>query len=74
MKIKTIFDNRGRTFDRYTVILEDGLALGLSLNPDSPIGFSQWGEAVEGYHLGERISFEELPEIVQKHVKTRTTY
>lgn len=71
MQIKGIYDNKGRTFDRYTVILSDGSALGLSDNPDSPLGFSQWGDAVEGSHLGERISLKELPENVREHIKRR---
>ena len=60
MRIKAIHDNKGKTFDRYTVIMEDGSALGLSHNPESPIGFSQWGEAVaEGVDLGKPILFQE---------------
>lgn len=74
MKIRSIYDNKGKTFDRYTVVFDDGSALGLSHNPDSPVGFSQWGEATEGSHLGKTISFEELPQRVQQHIKMRTTY
>jgi hypothetical protein len=71
MNIKSIYDNNSRTFDRYTVILSDGSALGLSVNPDSPMGFSQWSEAVEGSHLGQRISFKELPLQIRKHIERR---
>jgi hypothetical protein len=71
MHIKSIYDNKGKTFDRYTLILSDGTALGLSANPDSLQGFSQWGDAVEGSHLGKRISFKELPENVRRHIESR---
>ncbi len=75
---KAIYDNGGKTMDRYTVILSEGDAipphipcLGLSDNPDSPQGFSQYGECLEGEHLGKKISFAELPENVQEHLKRR---
>jgi hypothetical protein len=75
MNIKAIFDNGGKTFDRYTVIFDDGSALGLSHNPDSPLGFSQWSEAiVETKKLGMSLTLTELPEHVQRHIKTRLTY
>ena len=74
MRIKAIHDNKGKTFDRYTVIMEDGSALGLSHNPDSPVGFSQWcGAVAEGVDLGKNISFEDLPESIQRHIKLRLT-
>ena len=69
MKIKGIYDNRGKTFDRYTVVFDDGSALGLSHNPDSPVGFSQWGSVAESVDLGKPITFQELPENVRKHIK-----
>ena len=73
MRIKTIHDNKGKTFDRYTVVFDDGSALGLSHNPDSPLGFSQWGLAAEGVDFGKSISFQELPQRVQEHIKARAT-
>ena len=76
--LKAVYDNGGQTVDRYTVILSEGDAipprvpcLGLSDNPDSPQGFSQYGECLEGEHLGKKISFEDLPENVQEYVKRR---
>jgi hypothetical protein len=73
MKFKGIYDNKGKTFDRFTIIFDDGTALGLSHNPDSPVGFSQWGESVaEGVDLGKPITFQELPLRVQEHIKIRT--
>lgn len=44
------FDNGGETFDRYTIIDAKGEMLGLSENPESPQGFSQWcGNCVDNY-------------------------
>ena len=88
MKILGVFDNDGKTFDRYTVVTEyfsispvSGKkyydAIGMSHNPNSPQGFSQWGSCSfnsdgENKHLGKEIKFEELPEIVQEHFHMRT--
>lgn len=69
--VKTIWDNGGETFDRYVVIMKDRSALGLSDNPDSPQGFSQWSEITEGPHLGKKIVWDDLPKDVQDHVVRR---
>jgi hypothetical protein len=37
-----IFDNEGKTFDRYTIILQNGDILGASFNPFDPQGFGQY--------------------------------
>ena len=74
MKISKVFDNSGATFDRYTIIFEDRFdALELSDNCDSPQGFSQFGVAVEGRHLGGQIQFAYLPENVKLHAYERIT-
>lgn len=78
-KTMKIYDNGGKTFDRYTVIYDSGDVIGLSLNPESPQGFSQYcgvlaekgGMIVDGPHLGKVIAFEELPENIQEHIKAR---
>lgn len=44
-----ITDNGGATADRYSVYLKDGSVLGLSHNPTSPQGFSQWSEYDPSY-------------------------
>ncbi len=74
-----VFDNEGESFDRYTIVnindhermTPDGAiygALGASENPFSPMGFGQHTSAMVGEHLGKEISFDELPEDVQKFV------
>ena len=74
MTISAVYDNGGKTVDRYTVVFNDGSCLGLSSNPTHPQGFSQWGQGVvEGPHLGTKIRLAELPKHVQKHIAERMT-
>ena len=43
-----IFDNGGKTFDRYTIIAADGEVYGSSCNPFHPQGFGQYcGHVIE---------------------------
>lgn len=77
--VRGVWDNGGKSFDRYTVILRrawvtsPGLsaAIGLSDNPDKPDGFSQCCDVVEGPHLGKPIAWKDLSENIQKHVVKR---
>ncbi len=70
-------DNGGRTIDRYTVVLDSGTnegtldVLGLSSHPTSPQGFSQWGEGVDGDHLGRTVGWGDLPPNVRAHAAAR---
>jgi len=74
MEVAKVYDNGGQTFDRYTIIFKDRPdALGLSENCDSSQGFSQFGDAVEGRHLGRQIAFADLPENVRLHIRERIT-
>ena len=75
MKVK-IYDNGGRSFDRYTAVYvtepkeRDGSypARGMSKNPFHPQGFGQSCSAKLGRHLGKLIKFDDLPEDCQKLV------
>jgi len=77
MKIKNIYDNEGKSFDRYTVVLdqrENGYnwCLCLSHNPTSIQGFSQFGECIDGdILLGKKINLEDLPKEIQNHIAKR---
>lgn len=76
MNVLKVYDNEGKTIDRYTVVTDEkhnGLydCLGLSEHPEEPLGFSQWGDCVIGNHLGKEIKFEKLPFEVQEHIKCR---
>ena len=65
-----IYDNGGKTFDRYTVVFMSRPyapnsplyeALAMSANPFHPQGFGQHTSAMPGRHLGKRIEPEDLP-------------
>jgi hypothetical protein len=76
MKITAIYDNGGKTLDRYTVMTDElftslrhsFMALGMD---HEGRGYSQWGEAQPGRHLGKRVKFEDLDEATQKHIAER---
>jgi len=78
-KVRCVWDNGGKSFDRYTIILRRAwitvypleAAFGLSDNPDKPDGFSQCCEVIDGPHLGKPIAWMDLPENIQKHVVKR---
>lgn len=74
-----IYDNGGKTADRYTIIpprnagatyreRASGLwmAAGSSEHPQHPQGFGQHTSAMPGSHLGRRIRWDDLPEDVQR--------
>lgn len=76
MKIKAIYDNGGKTADRYTVYFDlknpnNGLWYGLAMNaePFHPQGFGQHVEGALGRHNGKRITLAALPEDCKKLVK-----
>jgi len=73
-----IYDNGGKTFDRYTAIFMDRNypctlntyeCLGMSENPFYPQGFCQHSAAMPGQHLGKRIELSELPADCQKAIQ-----
>ena len=75
MKHVRIYDNGGRTFDRYTAVYMNepegrGLygARGMSEYPFHPMGFGQYCATKPGRHLGKRIEFEALPSDCQRAV------
>ena len=76
MKNVRIYDNGGKTFDRYTAVYmafpERGgcyEARGMSAHPYHPQGYGMSCSAVPGKHLGKRIKFEELPKECQKLIQ-----
>lgn len=72
-----IYDNGGKTVDRYTVIYMDEPenkpntfnARGMCAHPFSPQGFGCSTTAMPGRHLGKRIEFKDLPKDCQKLVE-----
>ncbi len=78
--ILKIYDNGGKTADRYSIVLKDWRSLdgvrvfqclGLSEEPTAWFGFSQWGEAIVGRHLGKIIQWKDLPKNVRTHAEER---
>ena len=67
-----VFDNGGKTIDRYTVVFNDGDYVGMSESPFHPQGFCQHGEGLDFdgdlSHLGKEISLTDLPKDCQKVV------
>ncbi len=76
-EVKSVWDNGGRTADRYTVVLRDRddegyyTAFALSDDPGSPQGVSMVVSVTEGSHIGQRISWNTLPTRIQDHVRDR---
>jgi hypothetical protein len=73
--IKAIYDNGGKTADRYTVYyMEHGSkpgfweGVGMSEHPFDPQGFGQHTQGMLGSHNGKRIEFSQLPPDAQKLV------
>lgn len=69
--ITTIYDNGGRSADRYTACLQGGGALSLSTNPDHPLGISQYTDCTEGPHLGHLVAWANLPANIRAHLVKR---
>jgi len=69
-----IYDNGGKTVDRYTVVYMEQpehqhntySARGMCAHPFSPQGFGCSTVATPGRHLGKRIAFEALPADCQR--------
>lgn len=74
MQIFKIFDNGGKTIDRYTILTEawhfgkSCNAFGCSNDPIHPQGVGYWTDVYEGAKLGKEITFEELPEAVKNYL------
>lgn len=72
-----IYDNGGKTFDRYTAVYmheperqpNTFAARGMSEHPYHPQGYGMSCSAMPGRHLGKRILFQELPPDCQRLVR-----
>ena len=67
-----IYDNGGKTKDRYTLVLPNGDAWGFDENPYYPTGFGQYAGNLshldEYSHIGKRIGRKRLPLKAQRFV------
>lgn len=84
--ILDVFDNKGRTADRYTVLfggslLDDILlkhrkvhGLAMSYCPTHPQGVSLWIESPTTWRPShQRIKWSDLPDHIQRHIIARAT-
>lgn len=79
MQFIKIYDNGGKTWDRYTILTEPWYfgkscdAFGMSSNCESPQGFNQYvGDVYQlSESLGKEVDFNKLPENVQGCILTR---
>ena len=76
----TVYDNGGKTLDRYTVVIQDKgwgergpYKAFLGVDDVGGRGFSQFGDCSEGPHLGKKIKFTDMTKATQKHVRARLT-
>lgn len=72
-----IYDNGGKTADRFTLINADGDVFGFDENPFHPLGigqfvgnFNQW-TCKSFDHLGKLITIDKLSEQAQTFIKER---
>ena len=70
-----IYDNGGKTIDRYTIIIGNSF-YAMGDDATSPQGFNQYcGEFADGYkegrHLGQRVTLKSLPHTIQAAIQTR---
>ncbi len=72
-----IFDNGGKTADRYTLINGDGDVFGFDDHPFHPQGFGQYCGNIDQWtsrktnHLGKKITIDELSDQAQTFVEER---
>lgn len=76
MKLKSIYDNGGKTLDRYTIVTTQRHRnretnrwfyeyIGASENG---LGVFMWGECVLGRHLGKKVELTDLSKELQNRI------
>jgi len=77
-----VYDNGGRSMDRYTVVLPNGDVYGMSEHPNHPQGFNQYSGTIgmdEGYSIfnielnNKRTDKSKLSAEVKQAIKERQT-
>ena len=75
MKNISIYDNKGETFDRITIVFDNKktktkegfIYEGIGASEDG-LGFLQHTICMKGKHLGEKITFQELHKNLQEFI------
>lgn len=76
MSVFKVWDNKGETLDRYTVVSKkekvkrNGFIECLCLS-ENGLGVSEFSECITGKHLGKRIEFSSLSKDLQNHIINR---
>lgn len=74
MQLKSIYDNGGKTLDRYTIVTTERHrksgrwfyeCIGASENG---LGVFMWGECILGRHLGKKVQLEGLSKELQNRI------
>lgn len=81
MKAIAVYDNKGKTLDRYTIVFNEKVGneytyLGVSgCHVTYGISFSQWGltnlPKRQWSRMGTKIEYGDLPSLVRLHIKGR---
>ena len=66
----TVYDNGGRSMDRYAVYFNDTECLSMSADPFFPLGVCVHSTGKVGPHNGQEIKFSDLPADCKKAVIT----
>lgn len=72
--ITAIYDNGGKTYDRFTFVLseKEGNSLWSCLATCATgRGFSQFSTCAKGSHLGKKLTWSKVPAELQRHIVTR---
>lgn len=76
MKIIAVYDNGGKTLDRYTILVNSIVSKNRNKYQydaisasESGAGVFMWIECERGKHLGKKIEFESLSKDLQKKVE-----
>ena len=73
MKVLRVFDNMGKTIDRYTIVFDNGHMYSMSICPYAMQGVccykgDTWKD-VEPLDYESEITFDDLPYTVKAHIK-----
>ena len=70
----SVYDNEGKTFDRYTIVVNNDLndgVYGMSHNPEYPAGFNIWSGECCQEALDEMKQLDTIPEEIHRAVIRR---
>ena len=72
----TVYDDGGKTVDRYTVVIQDGSVFGIGNDPFSPQGYNQYVGEISEFpkglsHTGKKLKTNQIPEKVKLAILQR---